>query len=52
MPLALSPSLSRTTMVQVSAAALRDLNPYCEIKLHAGDLSGTSITPYQVAPST
>ena len=27
---------------EVSAAALRDLNPYCEIKLHTGDLSSDS----------
>lgn len=33
---------------EVSAAALRDLNPYCEIKLHTGDLSSDSLKAYQV----
>ena len=36
---------------EVSAAALSDLNPYCEIKVHAGEVSGATIKPYQVRPS-
>ena len=36
---------------EVSAAALRDLNPYCEIKILTGELTGDTIKPYQVGSS-
>jgi len=36
---------------EISAAALRDLNPYCEIKILTGELTGDTIKPYQVGSS-